>query len=257
MRRFLCCVVLGMCGLRAWGQAAAPQAGLPSGVEKAALPGPRPDSEGVYFVGPQVTAPRLLRTMTAGYPTGVPANRVPGFTVLSMVIDGDGKPAGIEVLHRHGDDFDAAARAAVEHCRFAPGMLAGKPVPVRIDVRVPFYSNHAQAVPTVVIAERDVEPVMPAEGKKAQSYTPPVLIHMVDAEFVDPTVKPKYEGVALVTAEISAEGVPTAVRIRRGLGFGMDAKAVAAVKQYRFLPATRHGQPVADTRDVEVKFALF
>ncbi len=232
------------------------QAGSPANIQQ-----PQPDVEGNYFVGPMVTAPRIAKAMAAGYPSDVPVKQVAGFTVLSMVIGVDGKPKGIEVLHTHGDAFDAAAIAAVKQSKFVPGMLTAaggpaKPLPVRIDVRVPFHANFAQAVPVVVIAERDLAAPDLAKIRKG-SYTPPIPIHMVDADFVDPTVKATYESVAIVTVDVSAEGLPTQVRLRRGLGFDTDAKAVAAVKQYRFLPATKKGQPVAASREVEVKFAVF
>jgi len=222
---------------------------------------PMPDAEGTYFVGPQVTAPRLVRVMAAGYPSVTPVGKhvanVAGFTVLSMVIGADGSPTGIEVLHKHGDAYDAAAIAAVKQSKFAPGSLAGKPVPVRIDVRVPFRANLTRAVPVVVIAERDLAPPdVTAKQKHPTSYTPPIPIHMVDADFVDPTVKATYVAVVVVTVTVSADGLPTKVQLRRGLGFGADEKAIAAVKQYRFLPATDKGKPVEATREIEVKFAM-
>jgi len=175
-----------------------------------------------------------------------------------MVIGADGSPAGIEVLHKHGDAYDAAAIAAVKQSKFAPGLLAGKPVPVRIDVRVPFYANRARAVPVVVISERDLAPpdATAAKQKHPPSYTPPIPIHMVDADFVDPAVKVAYMAVVVVTVTVSAEGLPTQVQLRRGLGFGADEKAIAAVKQYRFLPATNKGKPVEASREIEVKFAM-
>jgi TonB family protein len=232
-------------------------AGNPTAVET-----PKPDAEGVYFVGPQITAPRLVRVMAAGYPSNAPvgkhSGKVAGFTVLSMVIGADGNPTRIEVLHTHGDAYDAAAIGAVKQSKFAPGLLAGKRVPVRIDVRIPFRASLVQAVPVVVIAERDLAPLdaTAAKQKHPPSYTPPIPIHTVDADFVDPTKKATYEAVVVVTVTVSAEGLPTEVLLRRGLGFGADEKAIAAVKQYRFLPATSKGKPVAASREIEVKFAM-
>jgi TonB family protein len=265
---WLLAIVPMMAGI-AWAQSEAAQP-KPSESVASSQPvaiAPKPDAEGVYFVGPQVTAPRLVRTMAAGYPSNAPvgkhsgkhADKVTGFTVLSMVIGADGSPTGIEVLHTHGDAYDAAAIAAVKQSKFAPGLLAGKPVPVRIDVRVPFHVSLAQAVPVVVIAERDLAPPIEAAAKQKRppSYTPPIPIHMVDADFVDPGVKSVYEAVAIVTVTVSTEGVPTEVLLKRGLGFGADEKAIAAVKQYRFLPATSKGKPVAASREIEVKFAMF
>ena len=45
--------------------------------------------------------------------------------------------------------------------------------------------------------------------------------------------------------------------MRRGLGFGLDKKAIEAVKHYRFLPATKKGVPVEETTDVKVDFVKF
>jgi TonB family protein len=221
---------------------------------------PEPNVEGIYFVGPLVTAPKLVKVMTAGYPSGVRASDIAGFTVLSMVIGADGIPTGIEVLHTHGEAFDAAATQAVKQSKFAPGMMTlpsapARPVPVRIDVRVPFHSNQAQAVPVIVIAERDLAP--PAAAQANQKYTPPIPIHTVDADFMDPHAKSTYEAIAIVTVSVSTEGLPTDVRIRRGLTHSADEKAIAAVKQYRFLPATNKGKPVAASRELEVKFNMF
>jgi hypothetical protein len=51
--------------------------------------------------------------------------------------------------------------------------------------------------------------------------------------------------------------LPKSVHIRRGLGFGLDQKASAAVQHYRFIPATRKGKPVEDYCDVPVSFVKF
>ena len=43
----------------------------------------------------------------------------------------------------------------------------------------------------------------------------------------------------------------------RGLGFGLDAKAMEAVKQWRFDPALKEGKPVNVQISVEVDFRLY
>ena len=220
-----------------------------------------PDQDGVYYAGPEVTAPRMLRTVLALYPTGVSAKDVQGMTVMAMVIGIDGKPSHIQLLHGHGDLFDRDAQAAVMHSTFEPGMLAGKPVPVWIDVRVVFHTDHSDAIPQVVIAERDLPP--PDESQledkhhKPLSYTPPFPIHTVDSDFVDPFVKHPWVQVAVVTVLVGEDGLPKDVHVRRGLGFGLDEKAAAAVEHYKFFPATEKGKPVAARKDVLVSFSKF
>jgi len=220
-----------------------------------------PDQDGVYYAGPEVTAPRMLRTVLALYPSGVYAKDVQGMTVMAMVIGIDGKPSHIQLLHGHGDLFDRNAQAAVMHSTFEPGKLAGNPVPVWIDVRVVFYTDHSAAIPQVVIAERDLPPPdeIQLEDKhhKPLSYTPPFPIHTVDADFADPFVKHPWVQVAVVTVLVGEDGLPKDVRVRRGLGFGLDEKAAAAVQHYKFFPAMEKGKPVAARRDVMVSFSKF
>jgi protein TonB len=52
------------------------------------------------------------------------------------------------------------------------------------------------------------------------------------------------------------DGVPQDVKVLRGLGLGLDEKAVEAVQGWRFKPATRGGEPVAVTAQVEVNFQI-
>jgi TonB family protein len=220
-----------------------------------------PDQDGVYYAGPDVSAPRLATTVLALYPSGSSAKDVQGMTVMAMVIGVNGLPEHLQLLHSHGDSFDRSAHAAVMHSTFEPGKLAGKPVPVWIDVRVVFHADRSSAVPQVVISERDLP--LPAESQfedkhhKPLSYTPPFPIHTVDADFSDPFVKHPYVQVAIVTVLVGEDGLPKDVRVRRGLGFGLDEKAAAAVKHYRFFPATRKGEPVEARRDIMVSFAEF
>jgi TonB family protein len=218
-----------------------------------------PDESGVYYAGPEVSAPRLVRMMPAAYPGYDYGKDRQGMTVLAMVIGADGVPSQIQLLHSHGDAFDQAAIEAVKQSVFEPGKLAGKPVPVWIDVRVVFRANRAQALPEVLITERDLPP--PGESffedkdHRPAAYTPPVLIHTVDADFADPFARDPIVQVAKVTVTVGVDGLPKHVQMRRGLGFGLDKKAIAAVWHDRFLPATKRGKPIEDMIDVSVEFA--
>jgi len=220
-----------------------------------------PDKDGVYYTGPEVTAPRLQSTISVPYPSEVPQKQIQGMTVLAMVIDANGIPQQIQVLHKHGETFDQAAISAIKQSVFEPGKLADKPVSVWIDVRVVFHSNRSQAVPEVLITERDLP--LPDASKledkhhKPLAYTPPFPIHTVDADFADPFVSHPWVQVAIVSVLVGKDGLPKEVRVKRGLGFGLDEKAVAAVWRYRFFPATKKGQPIAARREVIVNFAKF
>src|SRR5580704_4409265 len=65
----------------------------------------------------------------------------------------------------------------------------------------------------------------------------PVLLYSVEPEFSEEARKAKTAGNVLVNIWVDAQGVPVRARVLKGVGMGLDEKAVAAVKQYRFKPA--------------------
>jgi TonB family protein len=56
---------------------------------------------------------------------------------------------------------------------------------------------------------------------------------------------------------VGKDGRPYDVHVRQSLGMGLDEKAIEAVKNWRFRPATLNGQPVATQIAVEVNFHLY
>jgi protein TonB len=86
----------------------------------------------------------------------------------------------------------------------------------------------------------------------------PVPIFEPEAEFSDEARRAKYQGVCLVALIVDAQGIPQSVRVMRGLGRGLDEKAVEAVRKYRFKPAMLNGRtPVSVPVNVQVNFRLY
>jgi protein TonB len=85
----------------------------------------------------------------------------------------------------------------------------------------------------------------------------PVPIYEVEPEFSEEARKAKFMGVVTVNLIVDAKGLPQNVHILRGVGMGLDEKAVDAVKQYRFKPAMMGGKAVAVEVNVEVNFQIF
>jgi TonB family protein len=55
---------------------------------------------------------------------------------------------------------------------------------------------------------------------------------------------------------VRADGGVGSVKLLRGLGSGLDQRAIDAVKQWRFSPARRFGTPVDVIVEVAVEFKL-
>jgi protein TonB len=85
----------------------------------------------------------------------------------------------------------------------------------------------------------------------------PILVYSVDPEFSEEARRSKTAGNVLLNLWVDEKGNPTHVRVLRGIGMGLDEKAVAAVKQYRFRPAMEGGKPVLVQMNVEVTFTIF
>lgn len=85
----------------------------------------------------------------------------------------------------------------------------------------------------------------------------PQLIFSVEPEFSEEARKAKVAGNVLVNLWVDTNGNPSHVRVIRGVGMGLDEKAVEAVKQYRFKPAMENGKPVLVELNVEVNFQIF
>jgi protein TonB len=85
----------------------------------------------------------------------------------------------------------------------------------------------------------------------------PVLIYSVDPEFSDEARRAKAAGHVMVALWVDEKGMPTHVRVIRGLGMGLDEKAIEAVKQYRFRPSMENGKPVTVSMNIDVLFQIF
>ena len=89
------------------------------------------------------------------------------------------------------------------------------------------------------------------------SVRPPTVIYQVDPEFSEEARKAKFSGNVQVALVVDERGLPSHVHVERGVGMGLDEKAVEAVRQYKFKPAMENGKPVPVEIYVEVNFQIF
>lgn len=85
----------------------------------------------------------------------------------------------------------------------------------------------------------------------------PIVLFAPEPEFSDEARKAKASGNVLVYLQVDTNGRPMKVRVLRGIGLGLDEKAVEAVSHYKFKPAMENGHAVAVEMQVEVNFQIF
>ena len=85
---------------------------------------------------------------------------------------------------------------------------------------------------------------------------PPKLVHVVEPEFSAHSDQAFVSGVVKIQMIVTFEGLPKEPKVLSGLGETQDKKAVEAVEQWRFKPATKDDKPVSVRVTVEVNFHL-
>jgi protein TonB len=89
------------------------------------------------------------------------------------------------------------------------------------------------------------------------SILAPSLLYSVEPEFSEEARKAKFSGDVQVYLWVDEHGNPSHIRVVRGVGMGLDEKAVEAVRQYKFKPALQNGKPVKVDLYVNVDFRIF
>jgi protein TonB len=89
------------------------------------------------------------------------------------------------------------------------------------------------------------------------SIRPPTVLYSVEPEFSEEARKAKFSGNVQVYLWVDEQGNPSHIKVVRGVGMGLDEKAVEAVRQYKFKPAMQNGKPVKVDLYIDVNFQIF
>jgi TonB family protein len=101
---------------------------------------------------------------------------------------------------------------------------------------------------------------MPKDGSikvVSEGMTPPRVLNSIDPSSNEYAQKYGIAGMELLRTVVDATGVPRQMAIERPIGFGLDEKAVEAIKNSHFRPATLNGQPVPVVVDLVVTFRIY
>lgn len=93
--------------------------------------------------------------------------------------------------------------------------------------------------------------------KVGGGITAPQAISTPDPVYTQAARDAKTQGTCVLWMIVDDQGRPRDIRVVRGLGFGLDQKAIEAVQQWRFQPAMKDGHPVNVQIKVEVGFRLY
>ncbi len=212
---------------------------------------------------------RLKERTEPDYPPEAIAAQIQGDVFLDVLIGKNGKVKNISVSS--GDPILAhAAVSAVKYWRYEPWASGGNNVETKTTVTIHFVltkgpidcPGHTGA--NYSFSPRSSEGAMqesPENGenevfKIGKNVKPPHAVYQPDPEYSEKARQARIEGVVLVQAIVTPEGTVARVKMERVIGYGLDQKAIDAVCQWKFDPATKDGKPVAIPITVEISFHL-
>jgi protein TonB len=129
-------------------------------------------------------------------------------------------------------------------------------------------NRSACAVAVILVLSCSVIAAQESSGKSApktenstayeigDGVTPPKGVYMPDPEYSEKGRKKKISGTVLVAMVVMADGTVRDVTVTKSLEPSLDQQAIAAVKTWRFQPATKDGELVAVHVHAEVSFRI-
>lgn len=222
--------------------------GIASAAPVAAAAGPPPQR---VRVSQGVLEGNLLHKVSPEYPPIARQARISGSVVLQTTIGKDGSIQDLHVVSGH-PLLVQAALDAVRQWRYRPYVLNGQPVEADTIVTVNFNLAGDQAPSTASSQPSDSQGVYRVGG----SVTPPQAIYNPQPQYSEEARRAKMQGNVTVSCVVGADGLVHDAKVVRPAGYGMDENALEAVRQWRFEPAKKDGQPVPVQVNIEVSFRL-
>ncbi len=189
------------------------------------------------------------------YPEIAKKSKVQGMVVLHALISRAGTVERLQVMSGPPMLFSSSLEA-VRQWTYKPYLLNGQPTEVETTINV----NYSLGDPAPAAEDQDAQEPGSASmspRKVGGAVSAPILVSQVNPQFSAEAKKAKMGGTVLVNVVVDTDGNPEHVRIVRGVRYGLDEKAVEAVKQYRFKPSMLDGKPVPVQINIEVNFKYF
>ena len=79
--------------------------------------------------------------------------------------------------------------------------------------------------------------------------TPPRLSEVATPDYTAEAKKKKIEGTVTLAIVIDKKGDVVDAKVLNGLGYGLDENAIVAVKEWKYKPAEKDGQPGGERAD--------
>jgi TonB family protein len=245
----------------------AAQPSVPADATQESIP-VKPASAPTGAVSPRITEVSYRRLTRIVYPQSAIAANAQGVVYVAVHVGTDGKVASAKVdgdMPMGRTDLADAALAAVKNWTFEPRKVDGKPVPSDTIVSVAFSldPNKPLAIEPGILDAIRVSPPLaeaatPAESVPASENVEYRLMH--PPHYPASAVKAKVQGDVVLKVHVDAQGNPVEAGVAKTIPPGLSPElgnaSIAAVMQWKFNPARKHGKAVDDWVSVPITFSL-
>jgi TonB family protein len=95
-----------------------------------------------------------------------------------------------------------------------------------------------------------------ADNVPNNAVNPPRVLESKKPIYTDDGIRRGIEGTVILEAAVDLEGHVKVLRVLKGLGYGLDERAIGSVLDWKFAPATKDGVPVEAITQIDVDFKL-
>jgi TonB family protein len=115
-----------------------------------------------------------------------------------------------------------------------------------------------EADKTVWMRDESSKTTIPSARSGAAGYSYPACLYCPPPQFTDAALRAKAAGTVTLSAVIGPDGKAQRLSVLRALPCGLDQKAIEAIKDWKFKPATGpDGKPAAVVQTIELSFHLY
>lgn len=86
--------------------------------------------------------------------------------------------------------------------------------------------------------------------------TPPTVLLRIEPEYSEDARRARHQGTVVLEAIVRRDGSVEILGVAKGLGYGLDENAIAALNQWKFNPGKKDGEAVDVHLSIEVNFTL-
>ena len=172
-----------------------------------------------------------------------PARRAQAQMWIAVTRENQGAPAAAEAMYKSA--LAAAPAGSTEAATIA-----------RMYALFLRRQGRAADAPRLSATARRPIAATPGVFRVGGAVSPPKLLVKREPAYAEEARLARLQGTVVLYIEVGADGLAHNVQITQGLGLGLDDRAAAAVKQWRFQPGMKDGVAVPVAATVEVNFRL-